>query len=133
LQAKAGIGRFHATEAAAGWNTSNVGCLLKQCPQYRKDLRTGTIPKNMGRSAVGIDFVRNVRNKFAHGSARLGMPDSKYKRAANGGVMAGVKKGAENNLNEAGRRAIASHYRGAAWLAGFMPGPGAGMNHDGRA
>jgi len=43
------------------------------------------------------------------------------------------KKGEENNLNEAGRRVIASHYRGAAGLAGFMPGPGAGMNHDRRA
>jgi hypothetical protein len=32
------------------------------------------------------------------------------------------KKGEENNLNEAGRREIASHYRGAARLAGFMPG-----------
>jgi hypothetical protein len=55
------------------------------------------------------------------------------KRAANGGVMACEKKGAENNLNEAGRRVMASHYRGAAGLAGFMPGPGAGMNHDRRA
>jgi hypothetical protein len=44
------------------------------------------------------------------------------KRAANGGVMAGEKKGAENNVNEAGRRVIASHYRGAAGLAGFMLG-----------
>ena len=44
------------------------------------------------------------------------------KRAANGGVMACEKKGEENNLNEAGRRVIASHYRGAARLAGFMPG-----------
>ena len=43
------------------------------------------------------------------------------KRAANGRVMA-AKKGEENNLNEAGRGAIASHYRGAARLAGFMPG-----------
>jgi hypothetical protein len=32
------------------------------------------------------------------------------------------KKGEENNLNEAGRPAFASRYRGAAWLAGFMPG-----------
>jgi hypothetical protein len=55
------------------------------------------------------------------------------RRAANGGVMACEKKGAENNLNETGRRVIASHYRGAAWLAGFMPGPGVGMKHDGRA
>jgi hypothetical protein len=31
------------------------------------------------------------------------------------------KKGEENNLNEAGRRAIASPYRGAARRAGFMP------------
>jgi hypothetical protein len=30
--------------------------------------------------------------------------------------MAGVKKAKKNNLNEAGRRAIASHYRGAADL-----------------
>jgi hypothetical protein len=52
------------------------------------------------------------------------------KRAANGGVMACEKKGAENNLNEAGRRVIASHYRGAARLAGFMPGWGVGLNHD---
>ena len=52
------------------------------------------------------------------------------KRAANGRVTASVKKGEENNLNEAGRRAIGSHFRGAAGLAGFMPGPGAGMNHD---
>jgi hypothetical protein len=43
------------------------------------------------------------------------------------------KKGEEINLNEAGRRVIASHYRGAAGLAGFMPGPWAGMNHDRRA
>jgi hypothetical protein len=43
------------------------------------------------------------------------------------------KKGEENNLNEAGRRVIASHYRGAAWLAGFMPGSRAGMKHDRRA
>ncbi len=39
----------------------------------------------------------------------------------------------QNNRNEAGRRVIASHYRGAAGLAGFMPGPGAGTNHDRRA
>jgi hypothetical protein len=43
------------------------------------------------------------------------------------------KKGEENNLNEAGRRVIASHYRRAARLAGFMPGVWAGMKHDGRA
>jgi len=55
------------------------------------------------------------------------------KRAANGGVMACVKDGAENNLNEAGGRVIASHYRGAARRAGFMPGSWAGMKHDRRA
>jgi len=43
------------------------------------------------------------------------------------------KKGEENNLNEAGRRVIASYYRGAAWLAWFMPGSWAGMKHDSRA
>ena len=42
------------------------------------------------------------------------------------------KKTLENN-NEAGRWVIATHYRGAAGLAGFMPGPRAGMNHDRRA
>jgi len=36
------------------------------------------------------------------------------------------KNGEENNLNEAGRRVIASHYRGAARLAWFMPGSGVG-------
>ena len=40
------------------------------------------------------------------------------------------KKGEENNLNEAGRRVIASHYRGAARRARFMPGCWAGMKHD---
>ena len=55
------------------------------------------------------------------------------KRAANGGVMACVKKAKTNKLNEAGRRAIASHYRGAARLAWFMPGSRVGINHDGRA
>ena len=52
------------------------------------------------------------------------------KRAANGGVMVCEKKGAENNLNEAGRRVIASHYRGAARLAWFMPGSRVGMKND---
>jgi len=47
--------------------------------------------------------------------------------------MAGEKKGEENNGNEAGRRAIASHYRVAARLAWFMPGPRVGINHAGRA
>ena len=55
------------------------------------------------------------------------------KQAANGGVMACVKKAKTNKLNEAGRRAIASHYRGAARLAWFMPGSRVGINHDGRA
>jgi hypothetical protein len=44
------------------------------------------------------------------------------KRAANGGLMACVKKAKTNNLDEAGSRAIASHYREAARLAWFMPG-----------
>jgi hypothetical protein len=51
-------------------------------------------------------------------ASRLGSVSDK--RAANGGVMACVKKGEENNLNEAGRRVIASHYRVAARLA-VMP------------
>jgi hypothetical protein len=55
---------------------TEMGCLLKRCPEYGKHLRQGTLPRYMGRSGVGIDFVRKVRNKFAHGSARLGMPDS---------------------------------------------------------
>ena len=44
------------------------------------------------------------------------------KRAASGRVTACEKEGEENNLNEAGRRVNALHYRGAAGLAGFMPG-----------
>jgi hypothetical protein len=52
------------------------------------------------------------------------------KRAANGGVTACVKKAKTNNVNEAGRWGIASHYRGAAWLAWFMPGSRVGINHD---
>ena len=40
------------------------------------------------------------------------------------------KKGEENNLNEAGRRVIASHYRGAARLAWFMPGSRVGTIND---
>ena len=43
-------------------------------------------------------------------------------RAAKGRVTAGVKKAKTNNLNEAGKRAIASHHRAAARLAWFMPG-----------
>ena len=43
------------------------------------------------------------------------------------------KKGAENNIHEAGRRAVASDYRGAARLAWFMPGSRVGINHDRRA
>jgi hypothetical protein len=34
----------------------------------------------------------------------------------------GVRKKGEENNDEAGRRVIASHYRGAARLAGFMRG-----------
>ena len=34
-------------------------------------------------------------------------------------------------MNEAGGWAVASHYRGAAWPAGFMRGRRAGMKHDG--
>jgi hypothetical protein len=51
------------------------------------------------------------------------------KRAANGGVMACVKKAKKTRM----RRVVGllpHSKRGAARLAGFMPGPGAGMNHD---
>jgi len=44
-----------------------------------------------------------------------------------------LAKGFENNWNEAGGGVSASHYRGAARLAWFMPGSRAGMKHDGRA
>ena len=43
-------------------------------------------------------------------------------RAANGGVMVCVKKAKKHNLNETGQAAAPSHYRGAARLAGIMPG-----------
>jgi hypothetical protein len=64
--------------AAYDETLSEVGCLLKGNTEYRKHFRSGTLPQYMGRSGVGIDFVRKVRNKFAHGSARLGMPENGY-------------------------------------------------------
>ena len=70
------------------------------------------------------------------------------RRAANGWVMACVKKAKKNNLTgkkggcfSGGKKGHAkrgwgyliNYWRGAARLARFMPGPGVGMNRDGRA
>jgi hypothetical protein len=52
-----------------------VRCLLKHQPEYAQRLRQDQIPQHMGPSGIGIDFVRQVRNKFAHGAAKLPRPD----------------------------------------------------------
>jgi hypothetical protein len=49
--------------------------LVARQPNYRRLLRSGALPRHMGPSGVGLDFVRKVRNRFAHGSARFPMPD----------------------------------------------------------
>jgi hypothetical protein len=49
--------------------------LLHERLEYLEFLRLGALPPHMGTSGIGIDFVRKVRNKFAHGAAFLPMPD----------------------------------------------------------
>jgi len=49
--------------------------LLLERPEYLRFLSLGALPPHMGTTGIGIDFVRRVRNKFAHGAASLPMPD----------------------------------------------------------
>ena len=48
---------------------------VDQIPEYRKHRRLEPHPAFFGPSGVGIDFVRRVRNQFAHGAARFPQPD----------------------------------------------------------
>lgn len=45
-------------------------------PDYAPLLQDLALPSHMGQSGIGIDFVRRVRNRFAHGAASLPFPDS---------------------------------------------------------
>lgn len=49
--------------------------LVARQPRYHRLLHSGPLPPHMGLSGLGLDFVRQVRNKFAHGSARFPTPD----------------------------------------------------------
>jgi hypothetical protein len=42
---------------------------------YQSLVRTDSLPSHMGRSGVGLDFVRHVRNHFAHGATHLPLPE----------------------------------------------------------
>lgn len=53
-----------------------LGRVLAQQPKYRRLLHSGALPAHMGLSGVGLDFVRKVRNRFAHGSARFPAPNA---------------------------------------------------------
>ena len=81
-----------------------------KCIQNPAKAKTVTVAKGQKGDAGAVFDLAPER--------RLGVGQASSKRWGDG-VR---KKGEENNLNEAGRRAIASHYRGAARLAGFMPG-----------
>ncbi len=46
-----------------------LGQVLSRRPAYPDLARMGDQPKHMGICGVGIDFVRRVRNRFAHGAS----------------------------------------------------------------
>jgi hypothetical protein len=49
--------------------------LVAREPRYDRLVHSGSLPLHIGRSGVGLDLVRQVRNKFAHGSAQFPRPD----------------------------------------------------------
>ncbi len=54
---------------------SAVERVLSTCPHFATLLQKDRLPSHMGESGVGLDFVRRVRNDFAHESAWRPMPD----------------------------------------------------------
>ena len=54
---------------------SAVERVLTSHPRFAALLQKDPLSSHMGESGVGLDFVRRVRNDFAHGSASLPMPD----------------------------------------------------------
>ena len=54
------------------------GCLNKiidRVPHYQRFRRVAPMPAFIGSSGEGIDFVRRIRNQFAHGAAKLPEPN----------------------------------------------------------
>jgi hypothetical protein len=49
--------------------------MIDKSPQYSRHRRRKPLPAFLGKSGMGIDLVRRVRNQFAHGAARFPRPD----------------------------------------------------------
>ena len=49
--------------------------IIDQVPQYNKFRRTPPLPAFIGTAGAGVDFVRRVRNQFAHGAAKFPQPN----------------------------------------------------------
>lgn len=53
-----------------------LSSLVSGDPSYVRLTRQGPVPPHIGVSGIGLDVVRRIRNKFAHGSSNLPMPES---------------------------------------------------------
>lgn len=53
-----------------------LSLLVSRDPNYTRLARQEPMPPHIGASGAGLDLVRRVRNRFAHGSSNLPMPDS---------------------------------------------------------
>lgn len=49
--------------------------LLGRYPEFADKLPNAPFPQHMTFAGLGLDFVRAVRNRFAHGSASFPYPD----------------------------------------------------------
>lgn len=53
-----------------------LSLVVSRDPNYLRLVRQEPRPPHIGESGVGLDLVRRIRNKFAHGSSNLPMPES---------------------------------------------------------
>ena len=56
--------------------------IINRVPHYQRFRRSPPLPAFMGNTGVGIDFVRRIRNQFAHGAAKFPRPDDWGENAA---------------------------------------------------